>query len=111
MSNLYSDILENIARVKPVTVKTVLGGREGDIATGMRRALFEGVNPVTDLKGRSFARVTTEYDGETLNVSEPVMPKERLLVLGDEEGIALIPAEAFEEKLKKAMELLSVQED
>ena len=82
MANLYSEILENIARVKPVTVKTVLQGREGDIATGMRRALFEGVNPVTDPKGRSFARVTTEYDGETLNVSEPVMPKERLLVLG-----------------------------
>ena len=82
IKRFYSEILENIARVKPVTVKTVLQGREGDIATGMRRALFEGVNPVTDPKGRSFARVTTECDGETLNVSEPVMPKERLLVLG-----------------------------
>ncbi len=29
----------------------------------------------------------------------------RLIVLGDEEGIALLPAEAFEEKMKKAMEM------
>ena len=34
---------------------------------------------------------------------------QRLIVLGDEDGIALIPAEAFEEKLKRAMDLISVQ--
>ena len=32
----------------------------------------------------------------------------RLIVLGDETGIALIPAEAFEKGLKKAMEYASV---
>ena len=32
---------------------------------------------------------------------------QRLLVASDEEGIALFPAEAFEEKLRKAMELIS----
>ena len=31
---------------------------------------------------------------------------ERLIVLSDENGIALIPAEAFEENMKKAMELI-----
>ena len=82
MANLYSDILSEIRQVKPVTVKTVIEGREGDIASGMRRAVFEGVNPVTDPKGRSFARVTTEADGLTMNISEPMMPRERLLVLG-----------------------------
>ena len=35
----------------------------------------------------------------------------RLIVLGDEEGIALIPAEAFEEKMKAAMSFASVQGD
>jgi AbrB family looped-hinge helix DNA binding protein len=35
----------------------------------------------------------------------------RLIVLGDEAGIALIPAEAFEEKLKQAMELIYTQND
>ena len=34
---------------------------------------------------------------------------QRLIVLGDEEGIALVPAEVFEEKMKKAMELISVR--
>ncbi len=34
---------------------------------------------------------------------------QRLIVLGDEEGIALLPAEVFEEKMKKAMELISVR--
>ena len=32
---------------------------------------------------------------------------QRLIVAGDELGIALIPAEVFEEKLKQAMELIS----
>ena len=82
MSNLYAEILEQIAQVKPVTVTTVVEGREGDIASGLRRSLSEGVCPVVDPKGRSFARVTAEYDGDTLTVCEPVMPKERLLVLG-----------------------------
>ena len=35
---------------------------------------------------------------------------QRLIVAGDEVGIALIPAEQFEEKMKKAMELLYSQE-
>ena len=82
MSDVYAEIMEQIGRVKPVTVKTVVEGREGRLADGMHRTMSEGVIPVTDPKGRSFARVTAEYDGETLTVCEPVMPKERLLVLG-----------------------------
>ncbi|MDD6265264.1 MAG: helix-turn-helix domain-containing protein [Clostridia bacterium] len=35
----------------------------------------------------------------------------RLIVLGDEEGIALISADRFEEKMRKAMEFASVQND
>lgn len=34
---------------------------------------------------------------------------ERLVVLSDEEGIALIPAEQFEENMKKAMEFASMR--
>ena len=36
---------------------------------------------------------------------------QRLIVLGDEEGIALIPAESFEAKMKKALEYASAQTD
>ena len=35
----------------------------------------------------------------------------RLIVVGDEAGIALLPAEAFEEKLKQAMDLIYGQTD
>ena len=35
----------------------------------------------------------------------------RLIVVGDEAGIALIPAEVFEEKLKQAMDLIYTQTD
>ena len=35
---------------------------------------------------------------------------QRLIVVSDEAGIALIPAEAFEEGMKKAMELMNAQE-
>lgn len=36
---------------------------------------------------------------------------ERLIVLSNEEGIALISAEAFESKMKAAMEYASMQKD
>ena len=35
----------------------------------------------------------------------------RLIVVGDEVGVALIPAETFEEKLKQAMDLIYTQSD
>ena len=82
MSNLYSEILKHLARIEPVTVETVIYGQSGDIASGLQRELRKGVTPVIDPKGRSFARVTAEYDGNALTVSEPVMPQERLIVLG-----------------------------
>ena len=82
MSNLYSDILSQIARTRPVTVETVIRGEAGLIADGLQRRLVPGVTPVVDPKGRRFARVTAEYDGDLLTVCEPVMPRERLIVLG-----------------------------
>lgn len=36
---------------------------------------------------------------------------ERLVVLSDEEGMALIPAEIFEEKMKRAMEFASLRNE
>lgn len=38
-------------------------------------------------------------------------PGKRLIVLGDEAGIALIPVEVFEENMKKAMEFASLRND
>ena len=82
MSNLYSEILAHLSRIQPVTVETVVQGESGLIAEGLRRRLLDGVTPVVDPKGRSFARVSAEYNGDLLTVCEPVMPQERLIVLG-----------------------------
>ena len=82
MSNIYSEILSRISSIQPVTVETVVQGESGLIAEGLQRRLLDGVTPVIDPKGRSFARVSAEYDGDRLTVREPVMPQERLIVLG-----------------------------
>ncbi len=82
MSNLYREILTRIDRIQPVTLETAVRGESGLISEGLCRRLEDGVAPVTDIKGRSFARVSADYSGDLLTVREPVMPQERLIVLG-----------------------------
>ncbi len=82
MPNLYSEILSHLARTQPVTVETVIRGESGLLSEGLQRRLIPEVVPVTDPKGRRFARVTAACDGDVLTVREPVMPQERLIVLG-----------------------------
>ena len=82
MKNQYEEILMKLDQLKPVSLKTVIHGREGSLAEGISRRLLEGVTPVTDAKGRRFARVTCETEGEARTVTEPVLPQERLIVLG-----------------------------
>ena len=48
MSDVYAEIMEQIGRVKPVTVKTVVEGREGRLADGMHRTMSEGVRRDAD---------------------------------------------------------------
>ena len=81
--NMYEEILDQLKEIRPVTVRTDIRGDSGDIAGGLQRRLLPSVTPVEDVKGRRFARVTAEYreDG-ILTVCEPVLPQERLIVLG-----------------------------
>ena len=81
MSNIYTEILDRLAESRAVSLETVIRSEEGEIKGGLIRRLTE-VTPVTDLKGRSFARVTAEETEEGLCVREPVLPQERLIVLG-----------------------------
>ena len=81
MGNLYVDILRSLAENRPVSLQTHLQSDCGLIKDSLTRRLAE-VKPVTDLHGRSFARVTTEWDGDAVTVNEPVLPQERLIVLG-----------------------------
>ncbi len=80
MANIYQDILNHLQDGQPVSLETVLPAEQGELAAVTRR--LTGVSPVTDLKGRCFARVTMEQDGDRITVREPVLPQERLIVLG-----------------------------
>ncbi len=79
--NSYPRILEQLEEGKAVALETRIEGRAGEMASQMRRTLTEAT-PVTDPKGRRCARVTVERDGDALTVREPMLPQERLLVLG-----------------------------
>ena len=81
MENYYRKILEKIADNHPVALETVITGEEGSISAGITRCLTE-VTPVTDSHGRRFARVTAEQAENQLTVREPILPQERLIVLG-----------------------------
>ena len=81
MENIYRDILNHLADNQAVSLETVIKAEKGPIEGGLVRRLTT-VSPVTDPKGRSFARVTAEKTEEGLVVREPVLPQERLIVLG-----------------------------
>ena len=82
MANIYEDILAHLASDCAVSLETVLDGESGEIGSGLHRRLTEIV-PVTDPKGRRVASVATERGGgASLTVREPVLPQERLIVLG-----------------------------
>ncbi len=81
MPNIYAEILCRLAENQAVSLETVIRNESGNIKNGLIRRLT-GVTPVTDVKGRSFARVTAEETEEGLCIREPVLPQERLIVLG-----------------------------
>ena len=81
MKNIYAQILEELEQNRPVALETRLLQRAGSIREDMERRLT-GVAPVTDPKGRRFARVSLEPEGEGVRVLEPALPQERLIVLG-----------------------------
>ena len=81
MENIYGEILKRLRESQPVALETVISGSAGQIRDGLARRLIPVV-PVTDGHGRSFARVTSDREGETITVREPMLPQERLIVLG-----------------------------
>ncbi len=79
--NEYAEILRRLAAGQGIALQTTLAGAEGTLADGLRRSLVP-VTPVTDSRGRVFAAVTVETDGPATVIREPVLPQERLIVLG-----------------------------
>ena len=79
--NIYEKLLRQVRENRSVALRSVIQGEEGELSSGISRTLT-AVEPVTDAKGRRFAGVTAVAEGDALTVTEPVLPPERLIVLG-----------------------------
>lgn len=79
--NIYSEIMQQIGQGKSVALRTKIAGEEGLIRDGLTRSL-EAVVSANDAKGRRCVRTTVETDGLFMTADEPVLPQERLIILG-----------------------------
>ena len=67
--------------------------------------------------GKNFWGSVTLGDRGQIVIPKPARDKfglkggDRLIIASDENGIALLPADDFEEKLRKAMEMISIRND
>ncbi len=78
---LYQDILSKLSAGEGIALQTVLKAPAGRMDRDMTRTLVPVV-PAADSRGRLCASVTTAAREDTLTVTEPMLPQERLLVLG-----------------------------
>lgn len=81
MNNLYTEILKELDENHPVAIKTVLSCNHGMMSQQLTRNLTEIV-PTLDSKNHLCACVTSVSDKEKLTITEPVLPQERLIILG-----------------------------
>lgn len=81
MSELYRELCRRLEAGEALALETRLKGREGLLARDLRRQLLP-VEAEVDAKGRRRTAVSARQEGETLIVREPMMPQERLIVLG-----------------------------
>ena len=79
--NIYQEILAKLEAGEAVALETKFQGESGSTTEDMTRALVPVV-PEADLKGRLCAKVTMREADGALTVTEPMLPQERLLVLG-----------------------------
>ena len=79
--NVYAKILEQVRANQPIAVKTTLHGAAGDIAGAMTRVLMS-VEPTADSRGRLSTQVTMNEEGDDFIITEPIMPPERLILMG-----------------------------
>ena len=79
--NVYQEILAKLEAGEAVALETKFRGESGLMAEDMTCAPVPVV-PEADAKGRLCAKVTLRETDDTLTVTEPMLPQERLLVLG-----------------------------
>ena len=79
--NIYEELIRRTRDCRITGLETRITGTEGLVREGLSRKLVP-VRPSIDRRGRAFARVLCEQDGEERTVTEPVLPEERLIVMG-----------------------------
>lgn len=79
--NIYQELVRRTRACESTAMETVISGQEGLVREGLRRKLVP-VRSSIDRRGRMFARVLCEQDGENWIVTEPILPEERLIVMG-----------------------------
>ena len=79
--NIYRDIIGHLNDGAACSMETVFTGREGSLREDLRRRLIP-LTPELDLKGRLCARVSCTEEAGSFTVREPMLPQERLIVLG-----------------------------
>lgn len=79
--NIYREILEKIKSNQSAAIQTMIHGNEGLISNNLSRSVTHA-EPITDEKGRRSAKVTVVTEGDKCTITEPVLPQERLIILG-----------------------------
>lgn len=79
--NIYAQILDAIADGESVSLNTTIQGESGQMAEGLKRTL-EIVPQNQGTEGLSVVRPTAVKTGNDFEIREPMLPKERLIVLG-----------------------------
>ena len=79
--NIYAQILDAIAEGESVSMNTEIKGDSGKIAEGLTRSL-KIVEPDASGEGLSVVKPEAVKTGDDFEISEPMLPKERLIVLG-----------------------------
>ena len=79
--NIYAQILEAIGEGESVSIDTTIRGESGRMEEGLKRTL-KVVPRSEDNEGLSVIKPEAEKRGDDFDISEPVLPKERLIVLG-----------------------------
>lgn len=79
--NIYAEMLEKIAEGESVSLNTNIAGTEGTIAEGLTRSLGP-VQGTADARGNNMVAPVAVKSGDDFYVQEPVLPKERLIILG-----------------------------
>lgn len=79
--NIYGQILDAIAEGESVSIETEIRGESGLMSEGLKRSLK--IMPAGDAEeGLAVISPTAEKEGDDFRISEPILPKERLIILG-----------------------------